>query len=74
MSFLFAQSHPIPFHAIAAMIAIILGGIQLSMQKGGTTHRFLGHIWVNRTGVAWDNLPGKPNSIISSISDAQLNM
>ena len=31
-------------------------------------------IWVNRTGVAWDNLPGKPNSIISSISDAQLNI
>ena len=46
MSFLFAQSHPIPFHAIAAMIAIILGGIQLSMQKGGTTHRLLGHICV----------------------------
>ena len=31
-------------------------------------------IWVNRTGVAWDNLPGKPEIIVSSISEAQLNI
>jgi 2-haloacid dehalogenase len=31
-------------------------------------------IWVNRTGMVWDSLPGKPNSIISSISEAQLNI
>ena len=31
-------------------------------------------IWVNRTGVAWDNLPGKPDIIVSSISEAQLNI
>ena len=30
-------------------------------------------IWVNRTGVAWDNLPGKPDIIVNSISEAQLN-
>lgn len=30
-------------------------------------------IWVNRTGVAWDNLPGKPNIIVNSISEEQLN-
>jgi 2-haloacid dehalogenase len=31
-------------------------------------------IWVNRTGVAWDNLPGKPDVIVNSISEAQLNI
>ena len=31
-------------------------------------------IWVNRTGVAWDNLPGKPDIIVKSISEAQLNI
>ena len=46
MSILFAQAHPIPLHAIAAMIAIILGGIQLYMKKGGTIHKFLGRAWV----------------------------
>ena len=29
-----------------AMIAIILGGIQLSMKKGGAIHKLLGRIWV----------------------------
>ena len=29
-----------------AIIAIILGGIQLSMKKGGTIHKLLGRIWV----------------------------
>jgi 2-haloacid dehalogenase len=31
-------------------------------------------IWVNRTGVAWDSLPGKPDIIVNSISEAQLNI
>lgn len=31
-------------------------------------------IWVNRTGLAWDNLPGKPDIIVNSISEAQLNI
>ena len=46
MSILFAKTHPIPLHAIAAMIAIILGGVQLYMKKGGTIHKFLGRAWV----------------------------
>ena len=29
-----------------AMFAIILGGIQLSMKKGGAIHKLLGRIWV----------------------------
>ena len=46
MTLLFNETHPIPLHAIMAMIAIILGGIQLSMKKGGTIHKLLGRIWV----------------------------
>ncbi len=46
MTLLFNETHPIPIHAIMAMIAIILGGIQLSMKKGGTIHKSLGRIWV----------------------------
>ena len=46
MTLLFNETHPIPIHAIMAMIAVILGGIQLSMKKGGAIHKFLGRIWV----------------------------
>ena len=46
MSLLLAESHPIPLHAIAAMIAIILGGVQLYVKKGGVIHKLLGRIWV----------------------------
>ena len=46
MSLLLAESHPIPLHAIAAMMAVILGGIQLYMKKGGAIHKLLGRIWV----------------------------
>ena len=43
---LFSQTHPIPLHAIAAMLAIVLGGVQLYMNKGSLTHKLLGYIWV----------------------------
>ena len=46
MTLLLNQTQPIPFHAILAMIAIILGGIQFSMKKGGAIHKLLGRIWV----------------------------
>ena len=46
MTLLFNETHPIPLHAIMAMISIILGGIQLSMKKGGAIHKLLGRIWV----------------------------
>ena len=46
MTLLFNETHPIPVHAIMAMIAVILGGIQLSMKKGGAIHKLLGRIWV----------------------------
>ena len=47
MTLLLNETHPIPLHAIMAMIAIILGGIQLSMKKGVLIHKLLGHIWVS---------------------------
>ena len=43
---LFSQTHPIPLHAIAAILAIIVGGIQLYMNKGSVTHKLLGYVWV----------------------------
>ena len=43
---LFNETQPIPLHAIMAIIAIILGGIQLSMKKGGAIHKLLGRLWV----------------------------
>ena len=46
MDILFNEPHPIPLHAIAAMIAIILGGFQLIMKKGGILHRILGRVWL----------------------------
>ena len=46
MTLLFNETQPIPLHAIMAMIAIILGGIQLSMKKGVPIHKLLGRIWV----------------------------
>lgn len=46
MDILFNEPHPIPLHAIAAMIAIILGGFQLTMKKGGMLHRILGRVWI----------------------------
>lgn len=46
MDILFNEPHPIPLHAIVAMIAIILGGFQLTMKKGGMLHRILGRVWL----------------------------
>ena len=44
---LFKQTQPIPFHAMAAMLAIVIGAIQFSMKKGGIKHKALGYIWVS---------------------------
>ena len=46
MTLLFNETQPIPLHAIMAIVAVILGGIQLSMKKGGPIHKLLGRIWV----------------------------
>ena len=46
MELLFQESAPIPTHAMAAMAAVILGGLQLASAKGTTQHRVLGWSWV----------------------------
>lgn len=37
---------PIPFHALAALAATMLGALQLWGPKGTRNHRMLGYIWV----------------------------
>jgi len=37
---------PIPLHAFAAMVALILGIIQLVAPKGTLPHRTLGWVWI----------------------------
>ena len=46
MELLFQESAPIPTHAMAAMTAVILGGLQLASAKGTTQHRVMGWSWV----------------------------
>ena len=41
---LFAAAMPIPAHAIAAMLALVIGGFHLRMAKGTPRHRQLGYI------------------------------
>lgn len=46
MDALLNATPPIPFHTFAALAALLLGIVQLSMKKGGKTHRILGRLWV----------------------------
>ena len=41
-----AAPQPIPVHAIAALVAMVLGGLQLWGPKCTRNHRTLGYIWV----------------------------
>jgi len=43
---LFLEAKPIPSHAIAAMLAVILGGIQFLREKGTFGHKALGWTWM----------------------------
>ena len=43
---LLSAPQPIPVHAIAALVAMVLGGLQLWGAKGTRNHRTLGYIWV----------------------------
>jgi len=33
-------------HALAAMLAVIIGGVQFAMPKGTPGHRIMGYVWV----------------------------
>lgn len=45
LGFLTLQPPPIPAHAIAALAALVLGGVQLAAPKGTISHRVLGYLW-----------------------------
>ncbi len=40
-------STPIPQHALAAFIAVILGAFRITLKKGTKLHRVMGYIWVS---------------------------
>ena len=42
---LWAEPMPIPMHALAALAATALGGVQLALPKGTRLHRLLGMVW-----------------------------
>ena len=43
---LLSAQQPIPVHAVAALVAMVLGGLQLYRPKGTRNHRILEYIWV----------------------------
>lgn len=47
ISLLNAEPQPIPVHAYAAFLAVVIGGVQFASPKGTTLHRSLGYIWVS---------------------------
>ena len=46
MDILLIQKSPIPFHSITAFFAILIGGVQFILPKGGTVHKIIGYIWL----------------------------
>ena len=45
LNILNAAENPMPTHAFAAFLAVILGGIQLSRPKGTNSQNYLGSSW-----------------------------
>ncbi len=46
ISILNSEPNPIPLHAYAAGLAVLLGALQIILPKGTTLHRTLGYGWV----------------------------
>lgn len=46
MLILFDEPSPIPLHAFIAMVAVLLGAVQLCMKKGTRAHKLIGWVWV----------------------------
>ena len=47
MDLLFLEARPIPSHALMALLAVMIGGVQLMSAKGTSQHKVLGYIWVS---------------------------
>jgi uncharacterized membrane protein len=43
---LFSAETPIPLHALVAILAIVLGGLQMALPKGGARHRAVGGVFM----------------------------
>lgn len=46
METILTATPPIPLHTFTALLAIILGAIQMLLPKGTTSHRWMGRCWV----------------------------
>ena len=51
MNILFSATPPIPLHAVAALMAMLLGGVQLYLSKGTPLHKLIGRIWIGLMAV-----------------------
>ena len=47
MDLLFLEARPIPSHALMALLAVVIGRVQLMSAKGISQHKVLGYIWVS---------------------------
>ena len=47
LNILNTATQPIPSHAYAAFVAVLIGGFQLSRPKGTVSHKYLGYVWVS---------------------------
>ena len=47
MDLLFLEARPLPSHALMALLAVVIGGVQLMSAKGTSQHKVLGYIWVS---------------------------
>ena len=47
MDLLATAATPIPSHTVLALLAVLMGGIQLALAKGTSAHRWLGWVWVS---------------------------
>ena len=46
METLLIADNPIPSHALAAILALFLGILQLTRKKGTVPHKYIGYAWV----------------------------
>ena len=46
MGALWVEKFPIAPHAVMALIAVVIGIVQVSAAKGTSTHRMLGYSWI----------------------------
>lgn len=49
MDLLFLEARPIPSHVLMALLAVVIGGVQLISVKGTPQRKALGYIWVSLT-------------------------